>query len=283
MDSDRDPLRKIPTKHAPEIKADIGAGLKQARTKKGHSIDAVSQHTRIPRKFLDALENNRFEEFPALAYLRGFLKSYCDYLELDFDEIWRKVEAPAPAAPEPGKPAAQEPPHAPAPEPAHHEPQQHHKPAPHTAPAPHVAKSNGHPPAQHGHGAETSIWLPGLLILAGCALAGLGLYWLSARQQPPQPAEQAAPAIPGAIAPLKSTVQAQLTLQFQREMWVSIGVDGAEKFQGRVPQGTKQDWKADKTFSLRASDPQGLRLSLNGQPYQLGAPQADGSFRIEVP
>ncbi|MBU6430493.1 MAG: helix-turn-helix domain-containing protein, partial [Cyanobacteria bacterium REEB65] len=75
MESDRDPLRKIPTKHAPEVKADIGSALKAARTRKGATLEAVGQHTRIPKKFLDALENNRFEEFPALAYLRGFLKS----------------------------------------------------------------------------------------------------------------------------------------------------------------------------------------------------------------
>ena len=59
MESDRDPLRKIPTKYAPEAKADIGSSLKAARVKKGASLDAVSQQTRISKRFLEALEANR--------------------------------------------------------------------------------------------------------------------------------------------------------------------------------------------------------------------------------
>src|SRR5579883_848902 len=89
MQNERDPLRKIPTKHAPEPKADIGSTLRAAREKRGHTLEAVSQQTRISRRFLEALEKNRFDEFPALAYLRGFLKSYCDYLELEFEPLWR--------------------------------------------------------------------------------------------------------------------------------------------------------------------------------------------------
>ena len=282
MDSDRDPLRKIPTKHAPEIKVDIGTSLKEARAKKGHSIDAVSQHTRIPRKFLDALENNRFEEFQALAYLRGFLKSYCDYLEVDFDAIWRQIEAPPPApAAEPGTPAKPAAPDPAARHGAHSAPA-----AAHAAPPPGVAKSNGHA-SKGGHaapGAGGSLWLPGVLILSGCVLAGIGLYWLSARDtMKPVPVEEKAAPGPEVLAPLKSAAGAQLTLQFRREMWVSVSVDGAEKFQGRVPQGTSQDWKAQKSIALRASDPQGLRVTLNGQPYALPAPQADGTFQIEAP
>ncbi len=297
MDSDRDPLRKIPTKHAPDIKVDIGTTLKEARSKKGHTIDAVSQHTRIPRKFLDALENNRFEDFPALAYLRGFLKSYCDYLEVDFDALWRRIEAPpAPTAPEgdAAKPSESAPAAAPAPAPtpapAPAAPKHAPRPAADQhAPAPRVLKSNGHGGRdKHGHdaggGAGSSLWLPGLLILAGCALAGVGLYWLSARPAAaPAPAEQAAPATPAALAPIKPAAAADVVLQFRREMWISVEIDGVEKFQGRVPQGSQQSWKAQKALTLRSSDPQDLRVTLDGKPFTLGAPQADGTFRIEAP
>src|SRR5882762_8006576 len=86
-------LRKIPASRPPESQADIGSILKAAREQKGHTLDSVSQHTRISRKFLAALEANKFEEFPALAYLRGFLKSYCDYLEIEFAPLWLKVNS----------------------------------------------------------------------------------------------------------------------------------------------------------------------------------------------
>ncbi|MCX5790095.1 MAG: DUF4115 domain-containing protein [Elusimicrobia bacterium] len=93
---------------------DIGSVLRQARIRRGQSLDVVQQQTRIPKKMIDALETNRFEEFPAVVYLRGFLKSYCDHLELDFDPLWAQIDpnkpkpAPPAPAPEPEAPAEQE-------------------------------------------------------------------------------------------------------------------------------------------------------------------------------
>ncbi|MDE2039246.1 MAG: DUF4115 domain-containing protein [Elusimicrobia bacterium] len=92
METEQDPLRNIPAKRAPAVDADIGSTLKAARLKrKDASLEAIAQRTRIPRKYLEALEANRLEQFPALAYLRGFLKGYCDYLEIEFEPLWLKV------------------------------------------------------------------------------------------------------------------------------------------------------------------------------------------------
>jgi cytoskeletal protein RodZ len=74
--SAHDPLRKIQAQHVPETRGDIGSKLKAARQKRGQSVEAVVSHTRIPKKLIEALEGNRLEEFPALAYLRGFLRTY---------------------------------------------------------------------------------------------------------------------------------------------------------------------------------------------------------------
>jgi cytoskeletal protein RodZ len=310
MESHSDPLRKIPTKHAPEAKADIGSSLKAARVKKGASLEAVSQHTRISKRFLDALENNRFEEFPALAYLRGFLKGYCDYLEVDFDALWKQVvetpaaaqpaegQAPAPAAapsPKTPTPAPKAGPAAPAaaapapkpaakPAPAAHKPEPAaHKPAPAShAPAAHGQPAGGHAAAP----ASASGAVAGILIaLSAAAILG-GIFFITPKKAPaPPPPVEAPPAAqtPAALQPLKPATEPQLTLVFRRDMWVSVSVDGVEKFQGRVPQGAKQEWKGKRALTLRASDPQALKLTLNGSPYTLPAPDAAGNFRIEAP
>ncbi|MDE2489324.1 MAG: helix-turn-helix domain-containing protein, partial [Elusimicrobia bacterium] len=97
IQNEPDPLRRIPTKHVAGIRAEIGSVLLAARKKKGLSQEAVAQQTRIPKRYLDAFENDRFDDFPALVYLRGFLKSYCDFLEVPFDELWARIEAPAAA------------------------------------------------------------------------------------------------------------------------------------------------------------------------------------------
>lgn len=84
----------------------LGSLLRQSRTQKGLSLESVQQRTRIPRKFLEALEENRFEDFPAPVYLRGFLHTYCEFLDMDFDQLWpltgagRQAPQPAEKAPE---------------------------------------------------------------------------------------------------------------------------------------------------------------------------------------
>jgi len=100
IDNETDPLRRIPVNPAPAPQTGVGAALRAARTKRGQTIESVAEATRIPKRYLDALEGDRLDEFPAFVYMRGFLKSYCDHLDLPFDELWARVAAAsAPAAP----------------------------------------------------------------------------------------------------------------------------------------------------------------------------------------
>lgn len=96
LDKEPDPLRRIPTKHTTALRAEIGPILRAARLKRGQSLEAVAQQTRISKRFLEALEENRFEQFPAVVYLRGFLKGYCEHLDVNFEEIWNMLNSPAP-------------------------------------------------------------------------------------------------------------------------------------------------------------------------------------------
>jgi len=64
----------------------IGEILKNARENKGFSIDQAADETNISREFIEALENESFDIFPAETYLIGFLKNYSIFLELDPDK-----------------------------------------------------------------------------------------------------------------------------------------------------------------------------------------------------
>jgi cytoskeletal protein RodZ len=75
----------------------LGEQLKIGRENKGFSLDEVSHETNIAQKYIAALENEDFAQFPAETYLLGFLKTYCGYLGLDVNEILslyriRKIE-----------------------------------------------------------------------------------------------------------------------------------------------------------------------------------------------
>jgi cytoskeleton protein RodZ len=61
----------------------IGASLREQRIRRGLSLEAVEQATRIRRRYLEAVEDERWDELPAEAYAKGFVRTYAAYLELD--------------------------------------------------------------------------------------------------------------------------------------------------------------------------------------------------------
>lgn len=63
--------------------AGIGITLHDARVRHGLTIEQAAADTRISARFLDALESERFHELPAPVYVRGFLRSYANYLRVD--------------------------------------------------------------------------------------------------------------------------------------------------------------------------------------------------------
>jgi|CXWL01.1.fsa_nt_gi cytoskeletal protein RodZ len=270
LEKESDPLRRIPTKHTGELRAEIGSILRATRLKRGQTLEAVAQQTRISKRFLEALENDRFEQFPAVVYLRGFLRGYCEHLEVDFDEIWVKLEkaqtAPAEQSSAPTSAAA-----TPAAAPSVIAAPAAHKPAPAPA-APIHAPSDVHD--QGGSGATGAI-----VLAVGLALA-LAL-WLAKEQQPaPAPAVSVAPV---ALQPLPRSIEPKLLIRLKSDAWLRVTVDGQMVFEGRAPRGAAQEWKPTKTVALRTTEPAALELELNGAILPLGAPAPDGEYRIDIP
>lgn len=65
----------------------IGTALREAREAAGISFEVAERETHIPRHHLQALEEERFDAFHAPVYVRGFLRSYSQYLRLDSSEL----------------------------------------------------------------------------------------------------------------------------------------------------------------------------------------------------
>jgi len=62
---------------------EIGNSLREARLR-GHIEFSDAEHgTKIRGKYLRALEDERFELLPSHTYIKGFLRSYAEYLGLD--------------------------------------------------------------------------------------------------------------------------------------------------------------------------------------------------------
>ena len=277
LDKETDPLRRIPTKHTTALRAEIGPILRAARLKRGQSLEAVAQQTRISKRFLEALEDNRFEQFPAVVYLRGFLKGYCEHLDVNFDEIWTMLTVeppPADSADSADAPAAPAP--APSDKPATPQPAHHVK----TSAAPavkHAPPTHGHTPhpaPPHGSGAT------GAIALAVALAIGLGVYLF---QNGGHEAAAPAPSAPAALQPLPRAIEPRFVVRLKTDAWLRVSVDGQIVFEGRAPRDAVQEWKPVKFVDLRTTEPAALDLSLNGQPVTLGAPGADGQYRVEIP
>ncbi|MDX2028781.1 MAG: DUF4115 domain-containing protein [Alphaproteobacteria bacterium] len=61
----------------------VGDILRRTREKLGEDLQGVAEYLCIRRGYLEALEDSRYDEFPADAYVIGFLRSYAEYLGLD--------------------------------------------------------------------------------------------------------------------------------------------------------------------------------------------------------
>ena len=62
---------------------EIGNSLHEARLRQGLDFPEIEQGTKIRGKYLRALEDEQFDVLPAQTYVKGFLRSYAEYLGLD--------------------------------------------------------------------------------------------------------------------------------------------------------------------------------------------------------
>src|SRR6266540_4348521 len=62
---------------------EIGTSLREARLRKGLELPQIESATKIRGKYLLALEEEQFAQLPAQTYVKGFLRTYADYLGLD--------------------------------------------------------------------------------------------------------------------------------------------------------------------------------------------------------
>jgi hypothetical protein len=62
---------------------ELGNSLREARSRQGLDYPQVELATKIRAKYIRALEDEAFEILPSETYVKGFLRSYAEYLGLD--------------------------------------------------------------------------------------------------------------------------------------------------------------------------------------------------------
>jgi cytoskeletal protein RodZ len=71
----------------------IGETLKTARKKKNVSLLEAEEETKVRVKYLEALEEGRYEILPAKVYTVGFLSKYAEFLEINKEPLIKQFMA----------------------------------------------------------------------------------------------------------------------------------------------------------------------------------------------
>ena len=69
------------------MKKRVGEILREARESKKLSIQDISRETNISIKYITALETENYNKFPGSVFIKGFLKTYSNFLKLDTSHL----------------------------------------------------------------------------------------------------------------------------------------------------------------------------------------------------
>ncbi len=89
----------------------LGEILRDAREKKGWSVEELHERTRIAPRMIRALESDDFDQFDSPVYARGFVRQLAESLDVDADWLLTKLgvpERPPDAVTGPGPPVPPE-------------------------------------------------------------------------------------------------------------------------------------------------------------------------------
>lgn len=74
----------------------IGEELQAARIDKGLTLDDVQAQTKIQKRYLQAIENNQFDQLPGKFYERAFTRQYAAVVGIDADDLLERYDLVTP-------------------------------------------------------------------------------------------------------------------------------------------------------------------------------------------
>lgn len=91
----------------------LGSELREARVQRGLTLEQVAYETRIRTRYLEALEDERWDDLPGEAYAKGFLRTYADFVGLDGPQMLVRYRTRFPRRSEPPVSPRAQPPYEP--------------------------------------------------------------------------------------------------------------------------------------------------------------------------
>jgi cytoskeleton protein RodZ len=303
MANQRGKTRSRPWHEGGEETVSFGTWLRRQREVRDISLREIADASKIGLRYLEAFEQDRFDALPAVVFAKGFLREYSKYVGLDADEVINHFlaayEANRPESPEetgvkavaepsnqwlynlllfvavgailvlialvafkaerkraeqPTAPAAVSPQATASPSPASEF-------APSTVPATEAVPE----PAP-----EASPETAGSIQPPTTEPAATEPATTEAAAEPVPVAEPPSPEPAPALAP--STAPVLVTLDFIDNCWVEARVDGTRRASQEFARGESVRLEAQEAVELTLGNAAGVRILVNGRPYQVDAP-----------
>lgn len=226
----------------------FGTWLRRQREIREIPLREISDVTKISLRYLEALEQDRFDVLPAPVFARGFLREYSKYVGLDPDEVVNSYLT------------------------ADHDP------------AEDEASSGGERSGQSSTSSSRRSLIAAVVVL----VALLGLIYAVAeflpkpdeeRQPPPMAAPVVAPPVPAPdVADNETVTDASdrepgpeipivTTMDFTEDCWVEVEVDGERRLSELHVQGESMRLEAERAIRLTLGNPSGVHLEVNGKVH----------------
>ena len=246
------PKRQPPWDKPPEVEstAAFGDWLRRQREMREISLRDIADRTKISLRYLQAMEDDRFDLLPAPIFAKGFLREYARYVGLSPDEVvnhYLSVQQPRAGEEEVKKDATLA-----------------------------GQRPNRPKPVRN--------WTYGLfLALAVLVLIGLvaALAWYAERRRDDPAADVTPPPIAAPPAPEAAAVSAPLptperpkaplevTLDFTSACWVEVAADGKRVLAQEMAQGESLPVEAQQSVQITLGDTSAADIQVNGLSYPL--------------
>jgi len=225
--------------------APFGEHLKREREMRGVSLEEISAATRISTRFLEALENDHWDQLPGGVFNRGFIRSVARFLGLDEDNLVAEYALETKNRVDTG-----------------------------VIPDPPVEMHRNWGPAIVAFG-----------VLAAIAAGGWFLFvhygaQIAARLHTKHIASASSTA-PPAASPSPAHAALELKIEPGKSTDLKVVADGRAVYDGRVEPGNAMRFDAKESLEITAADSGSLLLELNGQKVPpIGLPGQSGSIKL---
>ena len=238
------------------VEADVisfGTWLRRQRELREISLREIADVTKISIRYLEALEQDRFDVLPAPVFAHGFLREYARYVGLDADEVVNSyLTAQKEAEPD-------------------EEPD-----------APVVRKLDKKRPT----GVLLALAAMVLLVIVAALAYFAESFRGQVRSEPPpmaslptQPTPELPPVAevdPESVAPLL------VTIDFSEDCWIEAMIDGEGQVNELHVPGESMRIEAQQSVSLTIGNPEAVRIEVNGQPFPVSAPAGQVLRDLEI-